>query len=73
MNTKTLVVGQAVVMGSGCYCQTGKVVRVTPSGVEVQTDEKPWELLHFDSNGRGRDSEGTYECGPWKLDDIIGR
>jgi hypothetical protein len=46
---KTLVVGQDVYMFSGCYVDQGKVVRVTPSGVDVQTSD---ELLHFDNNGR---------------------
>ncbi|HYA24001.1 MAG TPA: hypothetical protein VEF05_07560 [Terriglobales bacterium] len=37
MDTKTLVVGQDVYMVSGVYCNKGKVVKVTPEGVEVQT------------------------------------
>lgn len=35
----------------------------TPSGLME-------EILHFDSNGKWRDDEGTYECGPWELVDI---
>jgi len=82
-----LVVGQDVSMFSGCYRTGGKVVKVTPSGVDVQTSG---ELLHFDDNGRsyvtelpssyrstahplspwGWDGNGTYECGPWYLDDM---
>ena len=87
MDTKTLVVGQDVYMLSGVYGNKGKVVKVTPSGVDVQTTD---ELLHFDNNGRSYvtelpssynpsshpfspwrwDGNGTYECGPWHLDDI---
>jgi hypothetical protein len=97
VDTKTLVVGQEVYMFSGCYTQTGWVVKVTPSGVDVQTgvmqNDGTWnshEVVHFDNNGRsyvtelpssydskahplspwGWDGNGTYECGPWELDDI---
>jgi hypothetical protein len=86
-NTETLVVGQDVYMVSGCYWNEGKVVKVTPSGVDVQTAH---ELLHFDANGRSYVTElppsydstahpmspwrwggnGTYECGPWYIDDM---
>ena len=52
MDTRTLVVGQDVYMFNDHYphwfCgQRGKVVRVTPKGVEVQT---AGELLRFDTN-----------------------
>jgi hypothetical protein len=67
MDTKTLVVGQDVYMLSGCYLCWGEVVKVTPSGVEVQTSKG--ELLRFDSDGKGL-NEGTYENGRWELDDI---
>jgi len=74
MDTKTLVVGQDVHMVSGIYANEGKVVKVTPSGVEVQTgvmqNDGTWnahERLRFDSEGKGLD-EGTYECGPRYLD-----
>jgi hypothetical protein len=97
VDTKTLVVGQDVYMFSGCYGNKGKVVKVTPSGADVQTgvmqDNGTWnahELLHFDNNGRsyvtelpssydsaahplspwGWNGNGTYECGPWELDDV---
>src|SRR5260370_37066198 len=97
MDTKTLVVGQDVFMESGCYGCYGRVVKVTPSGVDVQTPEIVGglpsihaELLHFDNNGRsyvtelpssydstahplspwGWNGNGTFECGPWELDDI---
>ena len=56
---RTYEVGQGVYMFSGCYMNKGKVVRVTPSGVDVQTgvmqNDGTWnahELLHFDNNGR---------------------
>ncbi len=25
------------------------------------------DVLHFDHSGKGRDDEGTYECGAWYL------
>jgi hypothetical protein len=79
MDTKTLVVGQDVHIVSGPYLWRGKVVKATPEGVEVQTREEVLpsnglnlrcgkeQLLHFDNNGKGRDAEGTYECGPWHI------
>jgi hypothetical protein len=87
VDTTKLVVGQDVYMSSGCYWNEGKVVKVTPSGVDVQTAH---ELLHFDANGRSYVTElppsydstahpmspwrwggnGTYECGPWYIDDM---
>jgi hypothetical protein len=74
-----LVVGQKVRMTSGCYGCEGRVVDISPSGiVEVQTgvmqNDGTWNaderlhLLHFDNNGKGRDAEGTIECGPWYID-----
>jgi hypothetical protein len=89
-----LVVGQDVYMVSGCYWNEGKVVKVTPSGADVQTfyefNHTDKELLHFDANGRSYVTElpssydskahpmspwrwggnGTYECGPWYIDDM---
>jgi hypothetical protein len=87
MDTTKLVVGQEVDLVSGCYGRVGRVVSVTPSGVEVQTSD---ELLHFDDNGRsyvtelpssydsaahplspwGWNGNGTYECGPWYIEQI---
>jgi hypothetical protein len=55
MGTKTLVVGQKVLLESGVYCNAGTVVKVTPEGVDVQTsllDLPEDELLHFDNEGR---------------------
>jgi hypothetical protein len=55
MDTKTLVVGQKVLLESGVYCNAGTVVKVTPKGVDVQTsllDLPEDELLHFDNEGR---------------------
>ena len=72
--TKTLVVGQEVDLISGVYCRKGKVVKVTPSGVEVQTGvqqtDGTWnahELMHFNKKGEG--DEGTFEEGPWHITD----
>ena len=71
-----LVAGQDVSMFSGCYRTGSKVVKVTPEGVDVDA----YELLHFDKDGRSYLTElpgpqdwkpnGTYECGPWYLDDM---
>ena len=66
LDTTKLVVGQEVSMSSGVYGCEGKVVKVTPDGVEVQTNYAG--LLHFDSKGRGRDDEGTYENGAYYID-----
>jgi hypothetical protein len=67
MDTKTLLVGQEVCMVSGVYLKKGKVVKVTPSGVEVQLAlaEGPIrsegnELIRFDTNGKACDSRDIY-------------
>ncbi len=75
MDTKTLVVGQEVYMHSGVYGIKGRVVRVAPTGVEVQTVMQSnitalGELLRFDNEGKQCDGSGTFECGPWELDEI---
>lgn len=77
MDTKALVVGQDVHAVSGVYSIKGKVVKVTQSGVEVQTGvmqtNGAWnvhELMHFDENGKGLASEGTYECGPYHIETL---
>ena len=72
--TLRLVVGQDVYMLSGCYIKEGKVVKVTPSGVEVRTDvrgncwrcpitgkmvHKTEEIWRFDSDGKACDSRNT--------------
>jgi hypothetical protein len=72
MDTKTLVVGQDVYMFSEVYTCKGKVIKVTPEGVEVRATVQSnltlaGDLLHFDSNGKGHDEEGTHECGPWYI------
>lgn len=60
MDTKTLVVGQDVCLESEIYGLDGKVVKVTPEGVEVQTygsisRRMPSYLLRFDTNGNELD------------------
>lgn len=71
---KNLMVGQRVIMVSGLegpYSCDGRVVEITDNGITVQTfaatTRVPTELLHFDRDGKGREDEGTYECGPWYL------
>jgi hypothetical protein len=83
MDAKKLVGGQDVHIVSGPYFWRGKVVKVTPEGVEVQTREELLpsgdlnlrcgmeQRLHFDNNGKGRAAEGTYECGAWQLVDKL--
>lgn len=66
MDVKTLTVGQDVYILSGVYYKKGKVVKVTPSGVEVHDGD---ELFQFDIYGKGCDGHKTYECGPWEIDD----
>jgi hypothetical protein len=53
MDTKILKVGQRVYMINGPYINRGKVVKITPSGVEVQTFRygQPDELFRFDNEG----------------------
>ena len=67
-DTRTLVVGQEVCMFCGHYSCYGKVVKVTPSGVEVQNSVG---LLRFDYKGKGYYMDDTYDCpGPWYIDDM---
>jgi hypothetical protein len=80
--TKTLVVGQNVFMRSGQVGNWAKVIKVTPTGVIVESDPVYGsELIRFDENGTACDSSdlcndkgvrggskipGT-SSGPWKL------
>jgi hypothetical protein len=82
MDTKTLVVGQDVFMRSGQVGNWAKVVKITPTGVIVESDPVYGaELIRFDKNGTACDSSdicnhygawrdskipGT-NGGPWKL------
>jgi hypothetical protein len=59
-------------MFSEVYTCKGKVIKVTPEGVEFRATVQSnltlaGDLLHFDSNGKGLDEEGTHECGPWYI------
>jgi hypothetical protein len=56
-DTTKLVVGQEVFMASGCYFANGKVVKVTPEGVEVHLPRNPLPgpdnvIRRFDTKGR---------------------
>lgn len=82
MDTTKLVVGQDVFMRSGRVGNWAKVVKVTPTGVIVESDPVYGsELIRFDENGTACDSSdicnnysvwgdskipGT-SSGPWKL------
>ena len=71
MNTKTLTVGQEVYIINGPYGYKGKVVKVTPSGVDVLSDGILGAgLFRFDNEGNGCDGRHTYECGPWHLESM---
>ena len=72
MDTTKLVVGEKVEMLSGPFGCEGKVVKVSPEGVEVEVAGfTPYKSpLHFDSNGKGRDDEGTHEAGVWHIDEM---
>jgi hypothetical protein len=81
MDTSTLVVGQAVYMESGVYSSEGKVVKVTPEGVDVQVEGigslSRRTLLRFDKDGKGKEGRGvdnnaTHECGPWYIVRTLG-
>jgi hypothetical protein len=72
MDTSKLVVGQEVYMFSEFYTGKGRVIKVAPEGVEVRATvqsnlTRVGDLLHFDSEGKGHNAEGTHECGPWRL------
>ena len=54
------------------YTCAGTVLKVTPEGVEVMATvqsclTRTGDLLHFDLSGKGRDDEGTHECGAWNI------
>jgi hypothetical protein len=64
VNTSRLQIGQEVGMDSGiAYC-TGKVVRVTVQGVDVQTLDG--EVYQFDCLGNSRDGH-RFEGQPWEI------
>jgi hypothetical protein len=67
MDTRKLAIGQDVCIFSGVYELGGKVVEVTPAGVEVRTVRGPYvpegALYCFDTNDEGCDGRSTYECG----------
>lgn len=67
MGMKTLVVGHEVGLVSGCYGNRGKVIAITPQGVDVHA-EYGGAILHFDNEGKGRPGSSTYECGPWYIE-----
>jgi hypothetical protein len=75
MDTKTLVVGQEVrvIVPHRYTLVHGKVVKVSPDGVEVLTDSLPYpservygKLMQFDNNGRGKSGYeyDKFECAP---------
>ncbi len=70
------VVGQEIMLVSGCYGLKGKVVKVTPEGIDVlayigcadwTSDVGREYLLYFGKDGKERYGRGTFECGPWQL------
>jgi hypothetical protein len=75
MDTSKLVVGQTVFMRSGWYFSDGRVVKVTPEGVEVHLARNPlpgaaevtWQ---FDTKGKTLNGIGTADGGPYIIDDM---
>jgi len=65
MDTKTLVVGQTVHMFSGVYSCKGKVVEITPSGVEVQITEHGSTLYPLDGRAQGRKEGDPVDWDSW--------
>lgn len=62
MDTTKLVVSQEVfIFGVGRLL--GKVVAVTASGVDVQTEKDYIALFHFDENGEETDHSRYIRCG----------
>jgi hypothetical protein len=60
-------VGQSIRISCGQFNCWVRVVKVTPAGVEVQSDSGG--LLRFDSEGKGYYMEETYDCpGPWYIE-----
>jgi hypothetical protein len=79
MDTKKLAVGQEVFVVSGCHYSDGKVVKVTPEGVEVQVAREHrglnnkgiWtSIWRFDAKRKACDGFGTAEYGPYIIDDM---
>jgi len=75
VDTSKLIVGERVLMISGCYALNGRVVKVTTFGVDVETIAVgggpyiPGGVIYsFDVNGKGCDGRSTYECGPWEIE-----
>jgi hypothetical protein len=66
VDTKTLRVGQHVWIESGPYVYRGIVAKITPSAVEVNSGG---QLFHFDSEGKGCNSEGVPSTGPWHINE----
>jgi hypothetical protein len=62
MNLKTLVVGDKVRMvSSRVYGAEGVVIKITPEGVEVQSDQQ--QLFRFDTSGVELDSSRSTRIG----------
>ena len=73
MDTTKLVVGQDVFMRSGQVGNWAKVVKVTPTGVTVESDPTHGsELIRFDENGTACDSSDICNSGVWEDSKIPG-
>jgi len=66
---KPLVIGQEVYLTSGIYpdgryfyCDTGKVIAVTSSGVDVERQHSG-KLMHFDNDGNETETSHRYRLG----------
>jgi len=68
MDTSKLVVGQDVRVVSGCYFGgEGKVSKITSSSVDVELCGGV--VWRFNKDGKESNGSGTFECGPWELED----
>ena len=74
MHVSELTVGQVVNLRAGVYGATGRVTKITPDSVEVQTVPGTYgpgdsgQTFRFDNDGKPLDDWGQYEEGPWEID-----
>ncbi len=61
MDTSKLVVGQEVHMSSGVYGNKGKVVKITPDGVDVEITERTPTLESLLSLQAGKIASGDIQ------------
>lgn len=68
-DTKTLTVGQRIIIRSG-YCSTfGTVTEVGPWGACMQPHNTSWDPIYFSRQGIGLNNH-VYETGRWELAEV---